>query len=343
MKAKNWSSGRTMVAAVLTLVLAAVAGGCGGGGGSGGETYDLSIGYIPDVHSGGIIAVADDRGFWEEAGVRPDVRKFTDGPTQIQAMASGSIDIAYLGPGATWLPATGQGGEVVTLDSLNTGDVVIGGPGVQTLEDLKGKRVGTPVGTSGEMILNLALGEAGLTEKDVEVVNMRPDTVVQAMTSGQIDAGALYPPGSVQILDRVPEARELISGGDFNPEITFPQFWVASDRILEEDPEAVRAFLEAFALANDYRAKHVNETVTLTSEFAGVPEEGLKVQADTTQWLTTQEIVEANKSGDTSEWFTGLQGVLVDTGMLEESVPPAEFVNTELLDEVAGGKAGGGS
>lgn len=322
------------------------AAGCGGGGGGGNggggdSSTSLNIGYIGDVHGGGLVAAANEQGFWEQANLDAQLSSFTDGPTQIQALGSGELDVAYIGPGALWLPASGRG-TLVTLDSLSTADTIITRPGeIGSLEELRGKRVGAPEGTSGEMILLLALDRAGLTMDDIEFVSMSPDSIVTAFVSGQIDAAAPFPPGANEILRQVSEAEVLIDTGDFAPEYAFPEVWVARNELVQNEPESVKAFLRAFVLANDWRANHVDETVTLTSELAGTPERGNRFLAERTDWLTSQEIVQANDSGDTFQWMSSLQDLFLRAGVLDEESDPQDFVNTELLAEVVGESGGG--
>lgn len=91
-----------------------------------------------------------------------------------------------------WLPATGKA-KVVAINTLAYADRVIGRPGISTMRDLKGKKVGVPEGTSGDMVLNLALKKAGMTAADIQKVPMDPATVVSAFSAGQIDLPYLLP------------------------------------------------------------------------------------------------------------------------------------------------------
>lgn len=323
--------------------------GCGGGEGSqgntggGGDSPSLNIGYIADVHGGGLVAVANEQGYWEEAGVNPNLSSFVNGPNQIQAMSAGELDIGYIGPGALWMPASGRA-KVVVLDSLSYADTIIARPSdVGSLQELQGKRVGAPEGTSGEMVLNLALERAGLTKDDIEFVPMQPDTVVSTFISGDIDAAAPFPPGANTILEQVSEAEILVSTRDFYPDYTFPEVWVARNEVVEERPEAVKAFLRAFVLANDWRADHVEETVDLTSELAGTPREGNAFLAEKTDWLTSRDILEANQNGDTYQWMGGLQDLFMQIGQLEEKTPAEEWTNVDLFSQVVEEMAPSGS
>lgn len=136
------------------------------------------------MHGATPIVIGEEKGFFEEAGIKVNAVKFLSGPPEFQAMASGDIDIAYIGPGATFLAAQGQG-KIITVDSLNTGDAVLtrADSGIDSWADLKGKTVGVPKGTSGEMILNLGLKSASLKPEDVNIMNMDVAGAVSAFVS----------------------------------------------------------------------------------------------------------------------------------------------------------------
>ncbi|HEX2915718.1 MAG TPA: aliphatic sulfonate ABC transporter substrate-binding protein [Chloroflexia bacterium] len=297
-----------------------------------GPDIPLRIGYIGDTHGGGIISVANDKGYWKQAGITPSIKSFSNGPLQITAMAAGDLDIAYIGPGAAWLAAQGQA-VIVTVDSLNTGDYLIASPssGVTSINDLKGKKVGVPLGTSGEMILQLALQKAKIDPKDVQITNLDPAAVVTAFIGGQIDVAAIWSPLSSQIKQRMPDAKFLVDDTAFFPTYTFPQMWVASPKLVKENPEAVKRFLKAFILANDYRAAHIDEMINLTAKLTGAPAADLKNQTQTTQWLTSADIQKANTDGSTMKWFNGLVQMFLLIKKLPNAVPAENFVNTDLF------------
>lgn len=325
--AATTASATTAAASATTAAAAATA--------PAGPEAQLRIGYIPDTHGGGIVAVANDKGYWKQAGIAPSLKSFSNGPLQVTAMAAGDLDFAYIGPGAAWLAAQGQA-VVVTVDSLNTGDYLItrNGTGVNSINDLKGKKIGVPLGTSGEMILQLSLQKANISPKDVQLINLDPAGVVTAFIGGQIDVAAIWSPLSSQIQQRIPDAKILIDNTAFFPTYSFPQMWVASPKIVKENPEAVKRFLKAFVLANDYRAANIEEMVTLTAKLTGAPAEDLRTQTKTTQWLTSADIQKANTDGTTLKWFDGLVQMFLLTNKLPSAVPAKNFVNTELFGSV---------
>lgn len=152
-------------------LLAACGGGSSSASGSEGGTTKVTFGYIGDFNGSSLLAVADQEGLWKKHHLDVSTKVFTNGPLQIQALGTGDLDFGYIGPGAMWLPASGKA-KVVALNTLGNADRVIAQAGITSLADLKGKKIGVPAGTSGDMILTLGLESVGLTKKDVSIVPM---------------------------------------------------------------------------------------------------------------------------------------------------------------------------
>jgi NitT/TauT family transport system substrate-binding protein len=205
-------SRRSLGAALAGLTLVLSAGACSsggaGGGSDGGDTIEVNFGYIPDFNGTSLLAIAEDQGLWEEHGIDATTSSFTNGPLQIQALGTGDLDFGYIGPGAFWLPASGQA-QIVALNTLGRADRVVAQPGIESIEDLRGRTVAVPEGTSGDMILTLALEEAGMTKDDVELVPMEPPAIVAALSSGQVDAAGFWYPALATVQEQVPDLVEL--------------------------------------------------------------------------------------------------------------------------------------
>ena len=191
-------------------------------------TDSIRMGYIADYFGTSMAAIATEKGLWEKHGLKADLKVFTNGPIQVQALGAGSLDFAYIGPGALWLPASGKA-KVIAVNALGYTDRVIAQPGIDSIADLKGKKVGVPEGTSGDMLLRLALERAGLTLDDIEVVRMDPSTIVTAFGSGQVDAAGIWYPFVEVIRKRIPDMKELSSNEDFFPDVAFPSSFIVSN------------------------------------------------------------------------------------------------------------------
>jgi len=324
--------GATALAATLTLAACSAPAPEPDASPDGRERVSLTVGYIDTSINGvGVIVVANELGLWEEAGIDVELVPFTNGPTQVQAMAAGSLDIGYIGGGATWLPMSGQA-KIIVPNESTFGDYLIASPdsGATGPEDLAGLRVGVPDGGSGEMILTLALEEAGLTEADIQRVPLDPPNVVSAFVAGQIDVAAIFSPLSDQIFANVPDAEILANNRDF-PETEFVGAWVASNQAIDSDPDAVARFLEVYAQVNDYRIENTEQMVEWASAESGTPVEGLQGQADNLEWWSSEQILSDNQDGTTVGRFAALQQLFLSIDRLESEADPESFVNTELF------------
>ncbi|WP_066172560.1 ABC transporter substrate-binding protein [Bacillus marinisedimentorum] len=299
---------------------------------SNGEMPTVNVAYMPDIHGAAPLVIAQEKGYFKEAGINVNLVKFNSGPPEFQAMAAGDIDIAYIGPGATFLSAQGQG-DIIAVDSLNTGDMVLATKksGVKEVKDLEGKTVGVPKGTSGDMVLSLALENAGVDPGKVNMVNMEVAGVVSAFIAEKVDAVAIWSPYTNEIVKQVGEENivKLADNTDFFPDYVFPQSWVVSPKYLKENEDSVTKFLEAWTKANDFRHENIEETVKMTAEFTGIDEESLTVQVGTTEFLSSKEIQEKFNDGSAKKWYENLQKLFVKNGKMEEVIDANEFISPE--------------
>ncbi|WP_328354735.1 aliphatic sulfonate ABC transporter substrate-binding protein [Streptomyces sp. NBC_00445] len=303
---------------------------CSGGGSDDDST--VKFGYIGDYNGASLLAIAEKQGLWKKAGLTADVKSFNNGPVQIQALSAGDLDYGYIGPGAVWLPASGQS-KIIAINTLTYADRVIGQPGMESMKDLKGKRIGVPEGTSGDMILNIALEEAGMTDKDISKVNMDPSTIVSAFSSGKIDGAGFFYPAIETIKRKVPDLVEVASTKDTGD--SFPTAFVAGNKVPEEKNSKVVKVLQQ---ANDWRQEHPEETIALTAKMLEVSEAQTKADASHVQTLSTADLVAKTKSGEVDKWLKTLGDFFVRNKQLDENPDPAEYYAGELYERAQSGE-----
>ncbi|MFC8298692.1 aliphatic sulfonate ABC transporter substrate-binding protein [Micromonospora orduensis] len=321
-------SRRALLAGIAGLGTAAALAACGdddnsGSGGSGSEP--VKLGYIADFTGASLMAIADDKKLWAQHGLKPDLKVFTNGPLQVQALGAGDLDFGYLGPGALWLPASGKA-RVVAINSLGFADRVIAQPGITSIADLKGKKVGVPEGTSGDMIVRLALKRAGLSIDDVQKVAMDPSTVVTAFGSGQIDAAGIWYPLIGTIKKRVPNLAELAKNDDFYPAVSFPSAYVGRNDVVTGKPELVKKVLAVLRAANDERVANLDRAVEVTAKFLkSAPVDQLRAEATNARFLPSADLAAKSTDGTVAGWLTGLNGLFKDLGKLPDVVDPGTY------------------
>jgi taurine transport system substrate-binding protein len=142
-------------------------------------------------------------------------RKFGGGGDVIRAMASGSVQVGEAGSSPV-AAAASQGLDIQLfwiLDEIADAEQLVAraGSGVKAVADLRGKTIAVPFVSTSHYQLIAALAEAGLTQADVRILNMRPPEIAAAWERGDIDATFIWDP----VLARVKKSGTvLVSAGD---------------------------------------------------------------------------------------------------------------------------------
>lgn len=297
------------------------------------EVIKINYGYIPDYAGASLLAIADDQKLWEKHGLEANLQTFTNGPLQIQALGTGDLDFGYIGPGAMWLPASGQA-KVLTVNGVGQADRVIAQPGITSVADLKGKKVAVPEGTSGDMIVQLALKEAGLTMDDIEKVAMDPATVVSAFASKQIDAAGIWYPLIDTIKQQVPDLVELAKNADFVKVMQFPNVMVTSNDYSDKNREGALRVLRVLREAMDFRAENLDKTVELTAAFTQGEVDALANDAKNANYYKASELDALTTDGTVKTWLDAMAEFFAANGKIEgDAVPAADFYLGDLFVE----------
>ena len=147
----------------------------------------------------------------DAAPYRAEWSEFGSGNLMLEAVSAGSLDLAY---GSEVPPAfAALSGAPIRIVAVARGDVneqvvlVPSGSSVQSIADLRGKRVGYVRATTTHYYLFRMLEEAGLSWSDIQPVNLTPADGQAAFRAGSLDAWAIY--GYSVPLAKQAEARVL--------------------------------------------------------------------------------------------------------------------------------------
>jgi NitT/TauT family transport system substrate-binding protein len=317
---------------------AAVLAGCGDDKdepSTGGSTAKVTFGYIGDYNGSSLPAIANKQKLWEKYGLDATLKVFTTGPVQIQAMQTGDLDFGYIGPGAFWLPASGQA-KIIAINTLGGADRVIAQAGITTIEQLRGKKVGVPEGTSGDMILTLALQAANMTSKDIQRVPMDAATLASAFSSKQIDGAGFWYPAIATIKKSVPNLVELANDDTFKDKVQFPNAYVAGNKAVSDKPDVVKKVIQVLREATDYRVQHPDETVAAVAELTKQPLDAVKADAALSKAMSTQELDRSTTDGTVGKWLTAMSDFFVGAGKLKEKADPKTYYLGEQWTAAAG-------
>lgn len=300
------------------------------------ELIELNVAYMPNFASLKDVITGMKTGIFEEEGIKINLVEFADGPTIIAAMESGSIDIGNIGPGAHKLPIEGRA-EIISFAQLGNADEVIGrtDKGVNTLEDLKGKKIASASGTSAQKILTLALTEAGLTEDDVEIVDMDASAIVTAMISGSVDAAATWSPNTTAIKSELGDTAVMLAN-NVRYATEFPSIasYATTPGYVAENEEKIEKFLRGLYRAMDYRAENMDEVAQWVAEQIATDVEIIKEQFGDADWLNATQILELIDSGELKIYYEKQQENFIKDGVIETERPVEEYTHIDLMKKV---------
>jgi sulfonate transport system substrate-binding protein len=146
---------------------------------------------------------------------------FTSGPPQIEAATAGKIDFAITGNSPPIFGAASNANikVVAAYDGGGLGDQVLvhADSPIQSIADLRGKRVAVGKGSSAHGHILGQLQKAGLTPADVTLVFLQPADALSAFTKREADAWAIWDPYTAQAEQQLPvrsigQARGVTNG-----------------------------------------------------------------------------------------------------------------------------------
>lgn len=299
------------------------------------ETVDINVGYMPNYGGLWSLMTAKEKGFFEEEGLNVTMTQFEDGPTIIAAMENGSVNFGYIGQGAHKLCVQGNA-TIIALSHISNGDALIGGPGISTVEDLKGKVVAYSSGTSSEDILRNALAAHNMTMDDIQAMDMDAPSIVTAMMSGGVDACATWSPNSLTILEGMEGTTKLADNMTFSDTTVSLASWIATPKYLEENRDVTVRFVRALMKAMDYAADgNYEEVAQWCATQAALDYDTMYNQRGDADWLTGKEVVDGVADGTVKGYYELQQKNLLDGGSItEEDVCPVEdYVDFDLMTE----------
>lgn len=221
----------------------------------------VTIGYLPSDHDAALF-IADAQDMYQKEGINAKLVQFNNGGDLMTAMASGEVDVGYVGITPV-LSSIEKGVPVKVISGVQTegsGIVVSNSSGITSVQDLEGKSIATLGEASIQyMLLKYYLNQNNIDIKDLKVSAMKVPSMNDALKSNQIDGMLTYEPfvttavenGNTELVD----SSEIIPG---HPCCVV----AASDDFLKEHPDEAKKIVEIHANATKYVQEHPDDAVS---------------------------------------------------------------------------------
>ncbi|MBL7073882.1 NrtA/SsuA/CpmA family ABC transporter substrate-binding protein [candidate division KSB1 bacterium] len=200
--------------------------------------------------TGALVYVAEVQGYFEENGLDVTIKDFQSGKAAADALIAGEADIAASADFVfvsnsfdyTDLRVFGTVATVEVKELVARKD-----KGITTIDDLIGKKIGVTKRSGGEFALGRFLIFNALSYKDVELVDLKPGEIVEAVLNGDIDAGFTWDPNVYDIKEELGDNAISWPGGqDFYFVLLTKEDWI------KNNPAAAKRFIKSVLEAEDY-------------------------------------------------------------------------------------------
>lgn len=249
--------------------------------------------------------------FDQETGVTSNFKTFDSGADVILAMASGDLDIASLGSTPTAVALSrGIDLKIVAIEmDLGDNEALIVNKTIQSVADLKGKKIGVPFGSTAHYHLMRVLQLYDLKESDLTVIDMGAMEAAGAFKGGLIDGAWIWDPGYSAMIKS--GGHVLMASGTVG-KMGYPT-WnniVVRTKFAEDHPETLEKWLKAFMRTINYYHEKPEDAALIVSKRLGTDFETAKKLMRGFGFLKLDEQVSKNwlaTPGEVGNVATGLK------------------------------------
>jgi NitT/TauT family transport system substrate-binding protein len=257
--------------------------------------------------------IAIQKGWFKEAGVDVDFKWFEYAPS-MEAYSAGKVDAVAVTNGDALVTGSSGGKStcIVANDYSDGNDMIVAKPGIKTMAQLKGKKIGVEVGFVDHLLLMNALKSAHMTDKDVQIVNVPTDQTPQSLKSGTVDAIAAWQPNSGNALKELPGSTPIFTSANV-PGLIYDLLCV-NPRSLAEHKADWAKVVKVWFKVTDFIAdpKNLDEAAKIMSARVGLTPEQYKPLMKGTHLLNLAENIKHYKKADGFESIYGSSTIVDD-------------------------------
>jgi len=278
------------------------------------------------------------KGFFKQEGLDLEVLHVATGQLTISAVQSGSADLGQSAYNNV-VAAVSKGLPLVVVTIHNYGymaKVLVSNKiqGAKSMADLKGKSIAVQVGTGVYTVWARYLGSLGLSRNDFQIKNMRTTVIPSAFDSGSVDAAVVWEPFASTVVKKG-AGRVMLEEKDIADPIgvTYPFFVFTTKKEVQEKPEVVQRFLNAWVRSMRFVTTQREETIDIMTK--AFQREGQSVDRE-----STREIIYSSMRYDRAKLnqkdiqdTMAMAQFLKEDGVIDRIPKSEEFINTSFAEK----------
>jgi ABC-type nitrate/sulfonate/bicarbonate transport system substrate-binding protein len=294
-----------------------------------GPVEKITVGTGTDAKSA-LLFIAQHYGYFSRHGLEVNLKIHPSGKIACEQLRAGSIDIANATDFVVVESVFAGFKSLRCLGGIAAADDIIiiarKDRGIQAPGDLRGKRIGVPLGTVAEFFLNRFLTFHSLTLRDVEVVDSNPGGLGEALASGRVDSVIIWERYGVPIKNRLGD--QVINwpgqGGQ-------KYYWLlmGTEALAASRPEVLERLFRALEQAEKFLQSHPKEGIGIIAQKIDL--DPAMVEA---AWMRSTYALSLDQAllitmEDEARWMIGSK--LTDQNQVPNFLP---YLNGEALTRV---------
>lgn len=251
--------------------------------------------------------------------------QFDSGRDVNTAIAAGSIDLGLAGSVPVSIGVSSKLDYYVYFLHDIIGDnealAVRNDAGISSVQDLVGKKIAVPFGSTAHFSVLSALDQAGVAQSDVTVLDLQPADLLAAWQRGDIDAGFVWQPTLAKLVEEngsiLLSAKDLAAKGAITSDTG-----IVSKKFADQNPQFLQDYVGLLDEAIEHYRSKPEEAAKALAPILSTTEEDSLSQMNELLWLTSKEQQDEQYLGNGKG--SGFGKVLKATGdfLLEQGTIP---------------------
>ena len=230
----------------------------------------ITIAYA-SIFNAVLVQIALMKGYFAQEGLEATPQRHAFGKPALQSVIEGKADIATVGD-TPIVFAVMDSKKITVLAGIQTSNrneaiVARRDRGITGPVDLQGKKIGLTLGTTGHFFADCFLLAHGIGIEHVKIIDLKPDEMDTALSTGKVDAVSTWNPTVSQLKKKLGNNGTIFFGESIH---TGNFCVVASQEYVKKNSAAIKKVLRALIKAEAFVQQHPEESRRLVAEFLKV-------------------------------------------------------------------------